>query len=140
MRTSFFIPQKRYTFMKNPFRAAAAPLPAAVDPVHAPPRRNTRPPTELHTLHTAQKGVCIVSILLAVLLLSVFREIQHTRELYKMSRMVTLAEAERRQWQERWRLAEGRTAGLLAAMHGQSAPSRDVQVIPASHVIRTRRR
>jgi hypothetical protein len=78
------------------------------------------------------------TLVFLVLVLFVFREIQHTRELYQLSRLVMAAEAERRLWQEKLRLAEGRSASLVAAMHSQQALSPNTLAMNAAYVVPAR--
>lgn len=75
-----------------------------------------------------------------VVVLFVSREIHHTRELYQMSRLVALAEAEKRQWQEKQRLEEVRTAGLVAALHSQQAAPQNIQLVKAAYTFPAGRR
>lgn len=75
-----------------------------------------------------------------VVLFFVFREIQHNRELYRMSRLVAAAEAQTRQWQERQRMEEAQRAGLLAVLHTQQLPTRNPRIINASYILPNRRR
>ncbi|HEY9174176.1 MAG TPA: hypothetical protein VI136_17985 [Verrucomicrobiae bacterium] len=86
------------------------------------------------------KRVCKASVLFLALVLFLFRENQHAREQYLMSRMVTAAEAERRQWQERVRLAEGHAAAFIAVMHAQQALPPPPKMMPANYVVPARRR
>ena len=85
------------------------------------------------------KRICKASVLFGALVLFLFHENQHARELYQMSRMVTAAEAERRQWQERVRLAEGQAATIMAVMHAQPAPPPALKIMPASYVVPVRK-
>ena len=74
--------------------------------------------------------VGFVVVALALLALFVCREIQHSRELYRMSRLVAAVDAERRQWQERQRMQLVREAGLMATLHAQSlTPSNSNSII-----------
>ncbi len=138
MKSSFLLPERRYTLIKNPFRAAKPASSPESPPTHQRRRSFSRPKPPQNPLRSP-KGIGIVSVVFAVLVLFVFREIQHTRELYQMSRMVTAAEKERRLWQEKWRLAEGRNAGLIATIHSQPQLDQEAQVLPASYTIRARR-
>lgn len=69
-------------------------------------------------------GLAAAVFLIAALFL--FREIQHSRELYQMGQLVTKAEAQKRQWQEKQRVEETRAAGYLATLHSQRPWSKDV--------------
>jgi hypothetical protein len=76
--------------------------------------------------------VCLALALFAMAVFSVVREIQHNRELYRMSQQVTWAEAQRRQCLEALRMAEAREASLQAELQGRPFLTRNVQVMPAS--------
>lgn len=82
---------------------------------------------------------CYAVAIFIVFVFCVVREIEHSRELYRMSRLVSAAEAQKRQWQERHRLDEAREAELLAELLRQQSLPRDPQRIPASHRLPTRR-
>lgn len=60
------------------------------------------------------KRVGYFSVLFLVVIFSVFREVKHSHDLFRMSQMVAAADVERRQWQERERLDEARSAYLAA--------------------------
>jgi hypothetical protein len=80
------------------------------------------------------------SAVFLVLVFSVFREVSHSRELFKMNQLVAAADAQRRQWQELERLDEAREACLMAeVLHLQSLPQ-DTQIIKASYTIPKHRR
>ena len=83
--------------------------------------------------------VFVGSGLFLIIVFFVFREIQHYRELYRMSRLVATAEARTRQWQERERIEEAQKASLLAELHRQQFSTGDSQVIKAAYVLPNRR-
>ena len=76
--------------------------------------------------------VCVALALFAMVVFSVVREIQHNRELYRMSQEVSLAETQRRQCLEALRMAEAREASLQAELQGRPFLTRNVQVMPAN--------
>ena len=80
------------------------------------------------------------SVVFLVLVFSVFREVKHSRELFQMNRLVAVAEAQRRQWQERQRLDEAREACLMAEVLRLQSLPRDTQIAKASYNIPERRR
>src|ERR1039457_4176214 len=72
-------------------------------------------------------GVYVATAMLLVLVFSVFREIHHNGDLYRLSQMVASSEAQTRQWQERLRLEEAREASLLAELQSQPFLARNLQ-------------
>jgi hypothetical protein len=61
----------------------------------------------------------VAAAIFLIVVLFVFREIQHNRELYRMSRLVSAAEAQRRQSQELLRLELVREARIVAEFQTQ---------------------
>ena len=55
-------------------------------------------------------------VLFLFLLFCVFREVRHSRELFRMNRLVLAADMQRQHWQELERLDEAREATLLAEL------------------------
>ncbi len=53
-------------------------------------------------------------VLFLFLLFCVFREVRHSRELFRMNQLVLAADMQRQHWQELERLDEAREATLLA--------------------------
>ena len=88
-----------------------------------------------HTTKRFINVVCVGTALLLVIVFSVFREIHHNRELYRMSRMVASSEAQARQWQERLRLEEAREASLRAELPVQPFLVRSLQAEKAGHTL-----
>jgi len=86
------------------------------------------------------KRAGFLSAVFLVLVFSVFREVKHSRELFQMNRLVAVAEAQRRQWQERQRLDEAREACLMAEVLRLQSLPRDTQIAKASYNIPERRR
>ena len=86
------------------------------------------------------KRAGFASVVFLVLVFSVFREVKHSRELFQMNRLVAIAEAQRRQWQERQRLDEAREACLMAEVLRLQSLPRDTQIAKASYNIPERRR
>jgi len=76
--------------------------------------------------------VCLAIALFAMAVFSVVREIQHSRELYRMSQEVTLAEAQRRQCLEALRMSEAREARLQAELQGRPLLAGHPQNTPAN--------
>jgi hypothetical protein len=98
---------------------------------------------EINPSHPARRfinGVCVASALFLIMVFSVFREIQHNRELYRMSRMVATSEAQMRQWQERFRLEEAREAGFQAVLQSQSFSTSNPQIAEVNYPLPNRRR
>jgi hypothetical protein len=60
--------------------------------------------------------ICLAVAVFAMAVFSVVREIQHNRELYRMSQRVAVAETQRRQSQQALRMAEAREAKLQAEL------------------------
>ncbi len=81
------------------------------------------------------KQAVFASMMFLIVMFFVFREIQHNRELYRMSRLVAAAEAQTRQWQERQRLEEARRAGLIAVLHREPIPTRTPRVMNAAYIL-----
>jgi hypothetical protein len=92
-----------------------------------------------HRTKRFARCVCLGSALFLIIVFFVFREMQHYRELYRMSLLVATAEAQTRQWQERQRMEEAQKAGLLAELHRQQFSTGDPQVIKAAYVLPNRR-
>jgi hypothetical protein len=86
------------------------------------------------------KRVGFSSVVFLVLVFSVFREVKHSRELFQINRLVAVAEAQRRQWQELQRLDEAREACLMAEVLRLQSLPRDTQIVKASDNIPARRR
>ena len=55
-------------------------------------------------------------VLFLFLLFCVFREVRHSRELFRMNQLVLAADMQRQHWQELERLDEAREATLLAEL------------------------
>jgi hypothetical protein len=62
-------------------------------------------------------GVCLGLFLMVVF--SVLREIQHNREMYRMSQRVAAAEADSRRWREDLRTEAARAASMQAALEAR---------------------
>ena len=80
------------------------------------------------------------SVVFLVLVFCVFREVKHSRELFQMNRLVAVAEAQRRQWQELQRLDEAREACLMAELLRLQSLPRDTQIVKVSTPLAMRRR
>ena len=80
--------------------------------------------------------ICLCALFLFVVF-CVFREVRHSRELFRMNQMVLAADAQRQHWQELERLDEAREATLLAELQrlqsqaASNAPQRAAYRIPA---------
>lgn len=89
------------------------------------------------------KRVGYSSVVFLVLVFSVFREVKHSRELFRMNQLVAVADAQRRHWQEMQRLDEAREACLMAELlRLQALPrdTRDTLIVRAAYNIPARRR
>lgn len=86
------------------------------------------------------KLICCSSVIFLVLVWFVFREIKHCREVYRMSRLVSLSEAQRRQSLERQRLGESREARLQAELLRQQSLAREARFMKTSLSFPNRRR
>jgi hypothetical protein len=75
-----------------------------------------------------------------ILVFMVFREVKHSRELYRMNQLVIATEAQRRQWQELARLDEAREAGLMAEVLRLQSLPRESQIMQATYTLPERRR
>ena len=72
-------------------------------------------------------------VLFLFVLFCVFREIRHSRELFKMNQLVVAAEQQRQHWQELERLDEAREASLLAELQRlQSQAASNTPVKPTT--------
>ncbi len=69
--------------------------------------------------------VVLVSLVVGIMMLFVCREIHHSRQLHRMSRVVAAADAERKQWQERQRMQLVREADLMATIQNQAHTPRN---------------
>lgn len=138
MKVNLFIPERRYAFTKNPFGVLPLFVPAHPETPAASCKYRHAHAKQEPSAHRFLKVGAVALIMFAVVLLCVLREIQHTRELYRMSRLVTAVEAERRQWQEKYRLTEGRNASLLTVIHAQSTQTRDVKAFPVTCMLTVR--
>ena len=69
--------------------------------------------------------VVLVSLVVGIMMLFVCREIHHSRQLHRMSRLVAAADAERKQWQERQRMQLVREADLMATIQNQAHTPRN---------------
>ena len=90
------------------------------------PRQTSRTFRAERTKNRFLRPACILSAVFLVLVMFVFREIDHARQLYRMSRLVAQAEAQTYQWQEKQRLEEARAAGLIAALYSQQHSERNL--------------
>lgn len=140
MRNNPFIPQSR-----NPIVEQSHPRWHGSEPVSEAPENDDFDQSggKLSPQHRARrfvKWMCLASAVFLIVVFFVFREIQHYRELYRMSRLVAAAEAQTRQWQERYRLEEAKDAGLLAELHSQQFSPHNPQVINANYTLPDRRR
>ena len=140
MKTNPFATKSRQPIAQATFCPQSPSESESEDPVAEGNEHSPREDEAERTSGRVVKHACVASIVFLVLVLFVFREIQHTRELYQMSRMISVAEAERRHWQEKLRLEEGRAAGLAAMMHSQQSLPQYPKVIRATHVVPARRR
>ncbi len=123
---------------RNPFRPQACPPAGELN--CAGPFKTMHPPEDFaaNNLHSSGQQfthhppdrkfttvVGLVLVVVGILMLFVCREIHHSRQLHRMSRLVAAAEAERKQWQERQRMQLVREAGLLATIHDQAHTPRN---------------
>jgi hypothetical protein len=84
-----------------------------------------------------ERFLCLVgvaAVLFLAIVFSVFREIEHNRELYDLSRKLAATEANARHWQEQLRLEEARSAGLEAALQARTFDARNPQAIQADYL------
>jgi len=96
----------------NPFQASAleiAPAYPVMDEVNPADSPAANPERIL-------PWICLAAAVFAMAVFSVVREIQHNRELYRMSQRVANAETQRRQSQQALRMAEAREAKLQAEL------------------------
>ncbi len=61
-------------------------------------------------------GLGYVTVVFLALVFSVFREVKHSRELFRMNQFIATSDAQRRQWQDLERLHEAREAHLTAEL------------------------
>lgn len=85
------------------------------------------------------RRVVVGAAVFLVLVCFVVCEVRHSHELYRMSRLVTDTEAQRRHCLERQRLGEAREARLQAALFRRHPTTPDSQVMKAGFAFQNRR-
>lgn len=113
---------------RSPDPAAAPTYPLSYPELEVEPASaDAAPRIELRRL---LPWALVAVLLFATAVFSVLREIQHNRDLYRMSQRVAQANEQRRQSLEALRMAEARAARLQAELDARPYPARASQGHP----------
>jgi hypothetical protein len=138
MSTNPFISQTRNPILEN-IGGQSECEPASANLSNSDSARTVRKFGSAQHERRFLRRVGFVSLVFLILVFTVFREVKHNRELYRMNQLVVATEAQRRQWQELARLDEAREAGLMAELLRLQSLPRDSQIIQASYTLIERR-
>lgn len=113
MNTNPFAAQNHYARRENPPGAGTGEFRSAPRSDSAAPEQ---PPAPGQLKYNMFKLTIYLCALFLFVVFCVFREVRHSRELFRINQMVLAADAQRQHWQELERLDEAREATLLAEL------------------------